>query len=67
MSRTSCPEIFLGKFRINECSWGRRLKIRIDLLKIIRKIRGKSRIEQVFASKRTYDRQRDKKKWEKLP
>ncbi|MFQ5836000.1 MAG: hypothetical protein ACE5HR_08800 [bacterium] len=40
------------------------MKIRIDLLKIIRKIRRKGRREQVFASKTTYDRQRDKKKWE---
>jgi len=43
------------------------LKIRIDLLKIMRKIRHKGRREQVFTSRRTYGRQRDKKKWEKLP
>jgi len=43
------------------------MKIRIDLLKIIRKIRHKGRREQVFISKRTYDRQRDKKKWETPP
>jgi len=43
------------------------LKIRIDLLKIMRKIRHKGRREQVFTSRRTYDRQREKKKWEKLP
>jgi len=43
------------------------LKIKIDLLKIMRRIRRKGRREQVFASKRTYDRGRDKKKWEKLP
>ncbi|UCG93967.1 MAG: hypothetical protein JSW13_05915, partial [Candidatus Aerophobus sp.] len=57
----------LGKFWMRGWLRSHRLKIRIDLLKIMRKIRHKGRREQVFTSKRTYGRQRDKKKWEKLP
>jgi len=41
------------------------MKIEIDLLDIMRKLRRGGRREQVFISKRAYNRKRDKKRWEK--